>query len=84
MKSRSKLQAKNAFPAGWSDAKARRLALYYEQQPPDEAANEDDRAMDKNKTVIEVPAALVGPIVALLAEYERAVKRGRRRNRKIA
>jgi hypothetical protein len=84
MKSRPKTPTKNVFPAGWSDAKTRRLAAHYEQQTPDDAAAEDDQAMDKSKTVIEVPAALVGPIVALLAEYERAIKRGKRRSRKIA
>ncbi len=62
---------KNQFPAGWDEARVRRVLSHYETQSEDEAVREDEDAFkNRERTVIEVPVELVPLIREIIAQYK--------------
>ena len=58
---------RNRFPAGWNEARVRRVLEHYEQQTEDEAVAEDEAAFRlRNQTVMIVPRLLVPAITRLI------------------
>lgn len=58
---------RNRFPAGWSEARVRRVLEHYEGQTEDEAVAEDEAAFQlRGQTVIVVPKRLVPEITRLI------------------
>ncbi len=56
-------------PAGWDEARVRRLLEHYENQSDDEAMAEDAAAFESTThTVMEVPVELVPEVRELLAK----------------
>lgn len=61
----------NQFPAGWDEARVRRVLSHYETQLEDEAVSEDEKAFkNRGRTVIEVPVELVPLIREIIAQYK--------------
>lgn len=59
------------FPAGWDEARVRRLIARYEQQSEDEAVAEDEAAFeDQSGAFIEVPKELVSEVRKLIARHQ--------------
>lgn len=60
------------YPAGWNQAKVRRVLEHYERQTDEEAIAEDEAAFAKNpQTVMKVPAKLVPAVRRLIARHQR-------------
>ena len=60
---------KTPFPAGWDEARVRRVLEHYESQSDEEAVAEDEAAFESTThTVMEVPVELVPEIRELLAK----------------
>ncbi len=58
---------RNRFPAGWDEARVRRLLDHYERQTEDEALAEDEAAFRlRGQTVMVVPKGLVREITRLI------------------
>ena len=58
---------RNRFPAGWNEARVRRVLEHYEQQTEDEAVAEDEAAFRlRDQTVMVVPKLLVPAITRLI------------------
>jgi hypothetical protein len=58
---------KNRFPAGWNEARVRRVLAHYETQTEEEAVAEDEAAFDlRGQAVIVVPQRLVPEITRLI------------------
>ncbi len=61
------------FPAGWDEARVRRVLEHYESQSDDEAAAEDEAAFESTThTIMEVPVELVPEVRELLAKRRAA------------
>jgi hypothetical protein len=61
----------NELPTGWDEDRVQRVLAHYEGQTEDEAADEDERALeDSSQTVMEVPSALVPAIRELIAKHQ--------------
>ena len=59
-------QAKD--PAGWDEARVKRVLAHYEQQSDEEAVAEDEAAYESTThTTMEVPVDLVPAVRVLLA-----------------
>jgi hypothetical protein len=59
------------LPAGWDEARVQHVLAYYEGQTEDEAADEDELALqDADQTVMEVPRVLVPAIRELIARHQ--------------
>jgi hypothetical protein len=57
------------FPAGWDEARVRRLLEHYESQSDEEAVAEDEAAFESTThTIMEVPVELVPEVRELLAK----------------
>jgi len=57
------------YPAGWDEARVRRVLAHYEQQTDDEAVAEDEAVFESTThTVMEVPVDLVPAVRELLAK----------------
>lgn len=57
------------YPAGWDEARVRRVLDHYEQQTDEEAVAEDEAAYESTThTVMEVPVELVPAVRELLAK----------------
>ncbi len=55
------------FPAGWNEARVRRVLEHYERQTEDEAVAEDEAAYGlRGQTVMVVPKRLVPEITRLI------------------
>jgi len=68
---------RNRFPAGWKEAKLRRVLEHYERQSEEEAVAEDEAAFQlRGQTVMVVPKRLV-PEITRLIERRRAPGRNR-------
>jgi hypothetical protein len=66
---------KSEFPAGWDDARIRKVLDYYERQTDEEAAAEHEAALSRpNHTLLEVPTELVPAVREIIAEHERQQK----------
>lgn len=61
------MKKQNRFPAGWSEARMRRVLQHYEGQADVEAVAEDEAAYRATTTVMKVPVKLVPAVRALLA-----------------
>lgn len=58
---------RNRFPAGWDEARVRRVLEDYERQMEDEAVAEDEAAFQRRgQTVMVVPKRLVPEITRLI------------------
>ena len=58
---------RNRFPAGWDEARVRRVLEHYEHQSEDEAVAEDEAAFQlRGQTVMVVPKRLVPEITQLI------------------
>lgn len=76
------MKRKTKFPRGWNEARVRQIIDYYEKQTDEEAAAEDDAALQKKtRTLMSVPARLVPVFRHILASDEGRTRRvaGRRR-----
>lgn len=57
------------YPAGWDEARVRRVLAHYEQQSDEEAVAEDEAAYESTThTVMDVPVDLVPAVRELLAK----------------
>ena len=57
------------FPAGWDEARVRRVLEHYESQSDEEAVAEDEAAFESTThTIMEVPVELVPEVRELLAK----------------
>ena len=57
------------YPAGWDEARVKRVLAHYEQQSDDEAVAEDEAAYESTThTAMEVPVELVPAVRELLAK----------------
>ena len=57
------------YPAGWDEARVRRVVAHYEEQTDEEAVAEDEAAYESTThTVMEVPVELVPEVRELLAK----------------
>ena len=64
---------RSRFPAGWDEARVRRVLEHYEGQTEDEAVAEDEAAFQsRGQTVMVVPKRLV-PEITRLIERRRSV-----------
>jgi hypothetical protein len=60
------------FPAGWDEARVRRVLEHYESQSEEEAVAEDEAAAESSAdTLMEVPKTLVPAVRELIARHER-------------
>jgi hypothetical protein len=58
-----------SLPRGWDEARVRRVAKHYEEQPEDEAVAEDEAAFGgEAPTIMKVPAKLVPAVQRLIAK----------------
>ncbi|HTU44558.1 MAG TPA: hypothetical protein VMF91_05825 [Bryobacteraceae bacterium] len=57
------------FPEGWDEEKVQRVLAHYENQSYDDAAAEEDAAMDSSETVVSVPRDLLPQIRELIAKH---------------
>lgn len=65
------------FPAGWDEARVRRVLAHYEEQTEDEAVAEDEAAFeDQGHTFMEVPKDLVPAVRELIARHQVPEKAG--------
>ena len=61
------------YPAGWDEARVRRVVAHYEAQSPEEALAEDEAAYDASPseppthTAMDVPVELVPAVRELIA-----------------
>ena len=63
---------RNRFPAGWNEARIRKLLAHYEGQTGEEAVSEDEAAFRlRGQAVMVVPKRLV-PEITRLIERRRA------------
>ena len=61
---------KTALPAGWDEARVRRVLEHYESQSDEEAVAEDEAAFElTTHTAMEVPVELVPEVRELLAKH---------------
>ena len=61
------------FPAGWDQARVRRVLEHYESQSDEEAVAEDEAAFESTThTIMEVPVELVPEVRELLAKRREA------------
>lgn len=68
---------RNRFPAGWNEARVRRVLKHYEEQTEEEAVAEDEAALQlRGQTVMVVPKRLV-PEITRLIEKRRSHRRAR-------
>jgi hypothetical protein len=58
------------FPEGWDEEKVQRVLAHYEGRS-DDAAAEEDAAMESSETLISVPRDLLPEIRQLLAKRRR-------------
>ncbi len=62
---------KSKFPAGWDEARVKRVLAHYEDQTEEEAVAEDEAAFeDESQTVMEIPKQLVPAVRELIAKHQ--------------
>ena len=72
----------NRFPAGWNEARVRKILEYYERQTEDEVFAQDEAAFRlKGQTVMVVPKRLVSEITRLIERRRSGRRRGSRAHR---
>jgi hypothetical protein len=61
------------LPAGWDEARVKRVLEHYEQQSEEEAIAEDEDAYeDTTHTIMSIPVDLVPQVQALIAGHSRS------------
>jgi len=74
---------RNRFPAGWNEARVRRVLEHYERQTEDEAVAEDEAAFQlRGQTVMVVPKGLVPEITRLIEGQRSGRRKGSKRPNK--
>ena len=68
------------YPRGWNEPRVRRVLEYYETQTDEEAAAEIEAG--SKSTTMEVPAALVPAVRALIAKRKKARTRASKTHNK--
>ncbi len=64
--------AQSKFPAGWDEARVRRVLAHYETQSDDAAVAEDEAGFDSSdQAVMEVPRELVPAVRDLIAKHRK-------------
>lgn len=59
------------LPGGWDEQRVQSVLAHYEGQSDDEAADEDERALeDASQTVMEIPRDLVPAVRELIARRQ--------------
>ena len=59
----------NTYPPGWDNDRVRRVLEYYENQSEEEAALEDETALDATaQTVMVIPNEFVPAVRALISK----------------
>jgi hypothetical protein len=75
---KNKKRIRQRFPPGWNEKRVKELIAYYDRQTEDEELAEYEAAMKfKGRTLMLVPAELVGEIHQLIDR-----RQGRKRNGK--
>src|SRR5437016_13090116 len=69
------------YPRGWNEPRVRRVLEYYETQTDEEAAAEIEAG--SKSTTMEVPAALVPAVRALIAKRKKASTRATKMHNKV-
>jgi len=69
------------YPAGWNEARVRRVLEFYESQSDEEAAAEITAA--SKKTMMEVPKSLVPLVRLLIAQRQSASKPSQTRSKRV-
>ncbi len=59
------------YPPGWDEEKIRRVLSHYEEQTQEDAALEDEAAIEPSETVMNVPLDLVPAVRELIAKHRR-------------
>lgn len=59
------------FPEGWDEERVKRVLAHYENQSQDEAAEEDEAAMESSTTMVDVPRDLLPQVRELIARNRR-------------
>lgn len=67
-----KMSQQSSLPDGWDEARIRRVLEYYEGQPDEAAAAEDDAAAEATDVLMRVPAELVPTVRRLIEEHKRS------------
>ena len=62
------------FPPGWDEERVRRVLAHYETQTEEEAVAEDERVLERGRTVVEIPVELMPVIREVIAQYEARVR----------
>ena len=74
---------RNRFPAGWDEARVRRVLEHYERQSEEAAVAEDEAAFHlRDQTVMVVPKRLVPEITGLIEGWRSGRRKGQRRPNK--
>ena len=74
---------KQKLPKGWTEARIRKLAEYYDNMTEDEQAAEIEAAFnDENQTMMAVPTELVPDILKLINKKSNA-RNGRSSRKKM-
>ena len=60
----------NVYPPGWSEAKTKAVADYYDRQSEDAAVAEDLAAFAQQSTLMVVPTALVNHFAAQIQAFQ--------------
>ena len=59
------------FPAGWDEARVKRVLAHYKAQTDAEAVAEDEAAFEnRSQTVMEIPKKLVPAVRELIARHQ--------------
>lgn len=62
---------KNRFPAGWDEARVKKVLEHYDEQGEEEAVAEDEAAFEESKeTVMKVPQELVPAVRDLIGKHK--------------
>ena len=76
---------RNRFPAGWDEARVRRVLEHYERQTEDEALAEDEATFQlRGQAVMVVPKRLVPEITRLIEGQRSRGRKGSRRPNKAS
>jgi hypothetical protein len=60
--------SQNRLPAGWDEAKVRRVLAYYDEQTEEDALIEDEAGIEPSETVMNVSHELVPIVRELIAK----------------
>ena len=65
------MMKQSKFPAGWDEARVKRVLAHYKAQTDAEAVAEDEAAFEnRSQTVMEIPKKLVPAVRELIARHQ--------------